>query len=385
MSSKTETTTAEIACDGCGQPRRFDAVKNVFIPLKQCSRCHQSSYHDVECQKRHYKVHKLTCCRTRSDSLRPETKDVAVPVVDNRSNKNEVNEKFTVRKRPDGELGVFAARDIESNSSLSCRPLTPPVLLKNYRESRCACCFRLVTTIKDSFTLCSNPRYFVLLCSEECRKHCESWLPEETKIIEEMLCTDEDMFILPLAIASYRLLKAVPQNVYMAMRSHQTMIYEDHREVVHKQAIDCLVYSMMVKTPFNLSNEFFSQCVRHREIEPLDHIIKATDEILHRMKFNSFSIVDSSTDATEGIGTGLYVSPSHRINHSCRPNTVQTFVLEKGHCPQLDIRAARHIPKNQEIFIGYIETLEAPVEIRRQELLESYYFHCRCSRCMSEE
>ena len=117
----------------------------------------------------------------------------------------------------------------------------------------------------------------------------------------------------------------------------------------------------------------------------MDHIIKATDEILHRMKFNSFSIVDSSTDATEGIGTGLYVSPSHRINHSCRPNTVQTFVLEQGHCPQLDIRAARHIPKNQEIFIGYIETLEAPVEIRRQELLESYYFHCRCSRCMSEE
>ena len=152
-----------IVCDGCGKPRRFDTARNELIALKRCSRCRSSWYHDGECQKRHYKVHKVTCCHLQKNNPITESKnDVAIvnqnTISDN--GRNELAEMlYSVRKRPDGEHGLFACQTIESSSTITCLPLAPPILMKSYRTSNCAFCFRSIAGIRKLISLCNNARY----------------------------------------------------------------------------------------------------------------------------------------------------------------------------------------------------------------------------------
>ncbi|KAK4198876.1 hypothetical protein QBC40DRAFT_330143 [Triangularia verruculosa] len=44
-------------CDGCGMSREC-----FFQALKKCARCGEAFYHSRECQKKHWKHHKPTCC-----------------------------------------------------------------------------------------------------------------------------------------------------------------------------------------------------------------------------------------------------------------------------------------------------------------------------------
>lgn len=44
-------------CHGCGMSREC-----FFQPLKKCARCGEAFYHSRECQEKHWKHHKPTCC-----------------------------------------------------------------------------------------------------------------------------------------------------------------------------------------------------------------------------------------------------------------------------------------------------------------------------------
>lgn len=50
----------EKTCAFCGKPPLKDENGN-YIKMKTCSRCRSVFYHDIECQKKHWKVHKKTC------------------------------------------------------------------------------------------------------------------------------------------------------------------------------------------------------------------------------------------------------------------------------------------------------------------------------------
>jgi SET and MYND domain-containing protein len=62
-------------------------------------------------------------------------------------------------------------------------------------------------------------------------------------------------------------------------------------------------------------------------------------------------------------------------NHSCDPNTIVVF-----NQPTLVVRAMRPIPSGEEIFIKYID-ITNPRSVRQSELLDQYYFECKCSKC----
>ena len=383
-----------ILCDGCGKPPRFDAASNVCIPLKQCSRCRSSWYHDTECQKGHYKEHKLTCGRPKKQNLCTETKNIAVVSPTKFSSidgNTEGEEIYSIRTRPDGEQGVFACQTIEpifdrwDPSTLVCCPLAPPVLFKTHRTSNCAICFRSLTGTKKSKSLCQDPRYPVLLCSEECRVQSKSWLPQETKIIEDMLRMDGNMLVISNAVYVYRLLKAVSPDVYMGMQSHLKILNSSstgYEESIHKEIVTYMVTSMIQRTPFDASNLI---CVQQRE-HGWPHVHKAIHEVLHRLRLNGFTVVNEENIVTDAVGVGLYQNPSYRFNHSCHPNAAQSFVLSAGTSPQLNIEIVRHVPKHDEINICYIgDKAHLPVEHRRRELLHRYNFFCRCARCLAEE
>lgn len=50
----------EKSCAYCCQPPRKDEAGNE-IKMKTCSRCKRVYYHDIDCQKRHWKLHKKSC------------------------------------------------------------------------------------------------------------------------------------------------------------------------------------------------------------------------------------------------------------------------------------------------------------------------------------
>lgn len=78
------------------------------------------------------------------------------------------------------------------------------------------------------------------------------------------------------------------------------------------------------------------------------------------------------------FGRGLYMACA-RFNHDCRPNCVYVF---KG--LKIEIRCTREFDDNQEDpSISYIPIL-APTELRRNKLLNQYYFHCKCTRCEND-
>lgn len=61
------STSTEKICAFCGKPPFNDEEGNC-IKMKTCSRCKKVYYHDVECQKKHWKVHKQSCAKTSSSS-----------------------------------------------------------------------------------------------------------------------------------------------------------------------------------------------------------------------------------------------------------------------------------------------------------------------------
>ena len=78
------------------------------------------------------------------------------------------------------------------------------------------------------------------------------------------------------------------------------------------------------------------------------------------------------------LGTGLYPQASF-FNHSCKPNCIVSFQGQALYVHSIDA-----IGEGQELTIAYIE-LYAPRAWRRQQLLDSKGFECRCERCEAGE
>lgn len=80
--------------------------------------------------------------------------------------------------------------------------------------------------------------------------------------------------------------------------------------------------------------------------------------------------------------TGLYQNFS-RINHSCVPNAITSWVM--GDFKRIQVRAMMPIEQGQEILINYsnmmVELDFGSREFRRQHLLDTYGFLCHCSEC----
>lgn len=89
------------------------------------------------------------------------------------------------------------------------------------------------------------------------------------------------------------------------------------------------------------------------------------------MDLNSFNLTTALYDRI-----GLYLHPyAALINHSCEYNSTVGFDGE-----EIFVKAIRPIQKDEQIFISYIDTT-TPLEVRRKELSERYFFDCQCPKC----
>ncbi|CAM9395772.1 unnamed protein product [Ectocarpus fasciculatus] len=92
-----------------------------------------------------------------------------------------------------------------------------------------------------------------------------------------------------------------------------------------------------------------------------------------RVNVNAHGLRDDS-GSNLVIGVGMFPLTA-MINHTCRPNC--TFAYFGGN---LEVRTLEPVAAGTELSVYYIDLLQSTAA-RRQELLTSKHFLCKCSRC----
>ena len=103
-----------------------------------------------------------------------------------------------------------------------------------------------------------------------------------------------------------------------------------------------------------------------------------TSDVPASVQPDESSTIDRTNLGLKSIGRSLYPSASY-FNHSCEPNCE---VFETGSI--LTIHPTRDIVAGEEVTIAYIDTKQT-LRARRKQLQLTYFFHCRCTRCVREE
>lgn len=88
--------------------------------------------------------------------------------------------------------------------------------------------------------------------------------------------------------------------------------------------------------------------------------------------FNAFALGAPYNDDHFGKGFDPMLCSA---NHSCDPNVEQLF-----NQPETILRAIKPIKKGEEVFMRYIDVTN-PRSVRREELRNTYYFDCECTKC----
>lgn len=305
-----------LRCDGCGETVPISE-------LKACTRCRGAYYHNVECQRRHWKVHKMTC-------------------------------RLQLRRSPGKGRGLFANHFDFASSQLIATwcPLVLPVLFVEQRHSHCVVCLRQRSSMRS---LGDVPAYPVRVC-----RQCQvpNALQRETLAVQEVLKMCPQAKILPTALLVCRLvILGQQQHLIDDMQGHDTVVPQSEDAQHHRRALEFLVFHIL-------------RASRVAQPDPL-----VVGKLLNRILYNAFTITDNGFS----VAVGVFEAPSYRINHSCVPNAQQQFVWDETGV-KLRIRAVTAIPRDAEIFISYTDTPNDD-ERRKEELQESYRFTCDCPRC----
>ena len=85
---------------------------------------------------------------------------------------------------------------------------------------------------------------------------------------------------------------------------------------------------------------------------------------------------------TDNYLSGVYKKYS-RINHSCSANVIQYWKKEAPH--KIEVRAAAHIMKGEELTVNYLGGLFGTWAERRHKLMKSWSFMCMCEVCSLPE
>jgi SET and MYND domain-containing protein len=114
----------------------------------------------------------------------------------------------------------------------------------------------------------------------------------------------------------------------------------------------------------------------------LDPNPRLASRFISRLTMNGFTICNSEQEV---LGVGVYPRAS-MINHSCRPNAVQSFWLSSTERlpPMLQITMCRNAKVGEEVTISYCD-VSVPRYDRRKELKRNYNFCCECMLCQDLE
>ena len=394
---------ATMNCSACGLPP---------LPhqrLKQCTRCKSVWYHDIECQKQHYPEHKAECRRlSAANSVAPassarasmnrnesktSTRCTDVVTFNDADGEENVNIEYTHPlsqcKMFDGKgRSLIAMSDMyigahplnpsseDVDTAGWCEPLVPPVLMDEQRQSRCSYCFN---RLDEEFV--SQPKEQLHYhCSQRCREKDKNCAMEENAVrLIRIMIPNIDLppptVLLAARIMRYSAKSELIERKFEELCYNIDDLCEKEKSQYHKVITNC-------NSLLRFIDPHGEACKRAQEM--MDNSTEAY-KFISRIMINGFTI---STLEQEGIGLGVYPGAS-MINHSCRPNAVQSFYFfpseyqrqeMETNVPMLQVTTCQKVEAGEEITISYCDN-SAPRHMRRRELLEGYKFLCDCSWC----
>ena len=102
-----------------------------------------------------------------------------------------------------------------------------------------------------------------------------------------------------------------------------------------------------------------------------------SETIAKALFFNVMSNTMQLSNPLDDISLGVGFDPIIcSANHSCEPNAVAVF-----NQPKQLLRAIKPIKKGEEISMKYVD-VSNPFSVRQAQLRESYFFRCKCSKCV---
>ena len=290
--------------------------------------------------------------------------------------------KLVVERR-DGRGNCLVAKSrIQKGERIRCRkeefwePLVPPVLHESCRSTHCAYCFGKLgeTFYRYDDIQPPRPQYLLLFCSTKCREvgRSKSMLALEEMAIGRIYKSKGPPKMFSTAVLVYRLL------IFTQLHGAKSKALKQQFEKLQHEILQSPASSAS-DTDYHTQAVIQTASVMVQLSKESGIILPSLEEmtaVVNRIKLNGFSICDGESVA---IGVGLFDTPSF-MNHSCKPNAVQTFLYGCGQSPYLYLTAYEQIQPNQEVSISYIDNT-CPRTLRQQRLENDYFFHCTCKAC----
>lgn len=365
-------------CDACGLPPKPNQQ------LRKCSRCNSAKYHDAICQKKAYAQHKKFCRSKAAECKKEEAAAAAAAAVADPLVKCQ---SLTGKGRALVAVSALSAgcrpltridKDISSNVGTRedglCVPIVQPTLVESMRRSRCTYCFRLIDMNPSSNLLHIH-------CSMECRNLDRFWKNEQNASMKLISSGVISSMPSPTVLTCCRILQSSLADPSVVTKYNELCYTKDDDDYskteqggVHINIITQCHHLLLAMGDTSAAN------LAHDLLEPNPIL---AFHFISRLTMNGFTICNAEQEA---LGVGVYLNAS-MINHSCRPNAVQSFWFsgsDRHHPPMLQITMCRNTKKGEEITISYCDA-SAPRHDRRKGLKKNYNFLCDCALCQDVE
>lgn len=351
-------------CDGCDLPP-LPGQK-----LKSCSRCKSVWYHNVDCQREHFKAggHSKAKCRllAASDAFEKKAsgnvRSSSAPSTQVECRVHNTKGRYIVATSPmNTGCHPLSSSSPDVNGDGLCRPLCPPVLMETERRAQCSYCFQPLDRSHTANSLHNH-------CSSQCRAR------DTNCSLEDAAVSSIHDVPSPTVVLCSRILRYCEESPDVAKKFTELCFnVEDLSQEEKEEYLSIMIRCSELLRLMNSkeSEAAYDTCRSMIQLDPT-----LAFQFMSRLIMNGFTI---STSEQLPLGVGVYPAAS-MINHSCRPNAVPTFWFSTPSPPMLQITMCKSVRVGDEIAISYCD-VSAPRYVRREGLIKNYKFACDCSHC----
>ncbi|GAM20973.1 hypothetical protein SAMD00019534_041480 [Acytostelium subglobosum LB1] len=165
-----------------------------------------------------------------------------------------------------------------------------------------------------------------------------------------------------------RLVYAMPDNSQFLLSRKESKLYALIKDIFHDRR--------------GLTPELF---YRFKSMITLNQLSMYTSTIHVHCTKDALDELGFNFDFEDRVGKFFVGIPLHTsfINHSCEPNIfiAAPIINDK----QLRVVTKRPIKKGEELFVTYLDGHNLSTDRRREMLLDSYGFECKCPQCLANK
>ncbi|ORE06692.1 SET domain-containing protein, partial [Rhizopus microsporus var. microsporus] len=259
---------------------------------------------------------------------------------------------------------AVAARELPEGVTVSLETATAFVVRSEFIDQNCHTCLADLSSDKVRCAHCPLSYY----CSKTCL--------DKDRALHELICSTFGQLE---AIAHATDVEIDLLRLMLLLLARRQLDSQDHvSDATPFWCVqDLLSHIESAPAPFKQVLTAASERLSTELPESLRIPVEDMVALACRINSNAHGLGDNHSRNTD-VALGLFPLGALFFNHGCNPNTA--FVgLPNG---QLAFRTIRSVQKDEELVVSYIDIYSNRDE-RRQELLATKHFWCKCKRCTS--